>query len=161
MMSDVLYIGHVKILLHDRGEGAVSYEEKGTWVYLVTSASAYAVYLAIIAGRLAGAPAAQVPYVAVLLWTAGASIVASIVGRTLVETVRPSDSRRGDVRDRDVSRFGEHASRWFLVAGAAAGLVMAMAKVDYFWIANVIYLGFVLWAVAGSVLKLVAYRRGL
>ena len=28
-------------------------------------------------------------------------------------------------------------------------------------IPNVIYLGFVLWAVAGSVLKLVAYRRGL
>ena len=25
---------------------------------------------------------------------------------------------------------------------------MAMAKADYFWIANVIYLGFVLWAVA-------------
>jgi hypothetical protein len=53
------------------------------------------------------------------------------------------------------------AGRWFLVAGAAAGLVMAMAKVDYFWIANVIYLEFVLWVVAGSVLKLVAYRPGL
>jgi hypothetical protein len=38
---------------------------------------------------------------------------------------------------------------------------MALAKVDYFWIANVIYLGFVLWAIAGSVVKLVAYRRGL
>ena len=49
----------------------MSYEEKGTWVYLVTSAGAYAVYLAIIAGRLASTPAAQVPYVAVLLWTAG------------------------------------------------------------------------------------------
>jgi hypothetical protein len=47
------------------------------------------------------------------------------------------------------------------VAAAAAALVMAMAKADYFWIANVIYLGFVLWAVVGSVLKLVAYRRGL
>jgi hypothetical protein len=106
-------------------------------------------------------PGRSSSYAAVLLWTAGASIVASIIGRTLVETVSPSDSRRGDVRDRDVSRFGEYASRWFLVAGAAAALVMAMAKVDYFWIANVIYLGFVLWAVAGSALKLVAYRRGL
>jgi hypothetical protein len=94
----------------------VSYEEKGTWVYLVTSAGAYAVYLVIIVGRLASTPAAEVPYVAVLLWTAGASIVANTVGRVLVETVSPSDSRRGDVRDRDVSRFGEHASRWFLVA---------------------------------------------
>ncbi len=139
----------------------MSYEEKGTWVYLVTSAGAYAVYLAIILGRLRSVPVAEVPYVPVLLWTTGASIVASIVGRVVVETASPSDSRRGDVRDRDVSRFGEYASRWFLVAGAAAALVMAMAKVDYFWIANVIYLGFVLWAVAGSALKLVAYRRGL
>ena len=139
----------------------MSYEEKGIWVYLVTSAAAYAVYLAIIVGRLASTPAAEVPYVSVLLWTAGASIVANTVGRVLVETASPSDSRRADVRDRDVSRFGEYASRWFLVAGAAAALVMAMAKVDYFWIANVIYLGFVLWAVAGSALKLIAYRRGL
>ncbi len=38
---------------------------------------------------------------------------------------------------------------------------MALLKMDYFWIANVIYLGFVLWAVAGSAIKLVAYRRGL
>jgi len=139
----------------------VSYEEKGTWVYLVTSAGAYAVYLVIILGRLASTSAADVPYVAVLLWTAGASMVANMAGRILVETASPSDSRRADVRDRDVSRFGEYASRWFLVAGAAAALVMTMAKVDYFWIANVIYLGFVLWAVGGSVLKLVAYRRGL
>ena len=90
-----------------------------------------------------------------------ASIVASTIGRVLVETARPSDSRRGDVRDREISRFGEYAARWFVVVRAAAGLVMAMARADYFWIANVIYLGFVLWAVAGSVVKLAAYRRGL
>ena len=139
----------------------MSYEEKGIWVYLVTSAAAYAVYLAIIVGRLASTPAAEVPYVSVLLWTTGASIVASIAGRVVIETASPSDSKRADVRDRDISRSGEYASRWFLVAGAAAALVMAMAKVDYFWIANVIYLGFVLWAVAGSALKLIAYRRGV
>ena len=139
----------------------MSYEEKGTWVYLVTSAGAYAVYLAIILGRLQSVPAGQVSYVPALLWTAGASVLASVIGRTLVETASPSDSRRGDVRDREISRFGEHAARWFIVAGAAAGLVMAMARWEYFWIANVIYLGFVLWAVAGSAVKLVAYRRGL
>ena len=139
----------------------MSYEEKGTWVYLVTSAGAYLVYLVIVAGRVASTPVAQVPYVSVLLWTAVASIVASVVGRTLVETARPSDSRRRDVRDKEINRFGEHASRWFIVAGAAAAFFMALAKWDYFWIANVIYLGFVLWAVVGSVVKLVAYRRGL
>jgi hypothetical protein len=141
--------------------GAVSYEEKGTWVYLVTSAAAYLVYLAIMRGRVASTPVDQVPYVAVLLWTCGASIVANMAGRMLVEMARPSDSRRADVRDKEIYRSGEYASRWFLVAGAAAAMLMAMAKWDYFWIANVIYLGFVLWAVAGSALKLVACRRGL
>jgi len=139
----------------------MSYEEKGIWVYLVTSAGAYAVYLVIVLGRLQTTPAAEVPYVPVLLGTCLASIVAAVVGRTLVETARPSDSRKRDVRDKEIYRFGEYASRWFLVAGAAAGLVMAMAKWDYFWIANVIYLGFVLWAVGGSILKPVACRRGL
>ena len=139
----------------------MSYEEKGTWAYLVASAGAYAVYLAIILGRLLQTPVAEVPYISVLLWTTGASMVASTAGRVLLETASRSDSRRRDVRDKEIYRFGEYASRWFLVAGAAAALVMAMAKADYFWIANAIYLGFVLWAVAGSVLKLVAYRRGL
>jgi hypothetical protein len=139
----------------------MSYEEKGTWVYLVACLGAYGVYLAIVLGRLASTPAAQVPYVSVLLWTTGGSILASIVGRILVETASPSGSRRSDVRDKEIYRFGEYASRWFIVAGAGAALGMAMARWDDFWIANVIYLGFVLWAVAGSVVKLVTYRRGL
>ena len=139
----------------------MSYEEKGTWVYLVAVVGAYAVYLAIILGRLQSTPVAEVPYAWVLLWTTVASVAATTAGRTLVETARPSDSRRTDVRDKEIHRFGEYASRWFVVGGAAAGFFMALAKVDYFWIANVIYLGFVLWAIAGSVVKLVAYRRGL
>jgi hypothetical protein len=139
----------------------MSYDEKGTWAYLVASAGAYLVYLAIVGDRLAHTPAGEVAYVAVLAWTTAASVLASVVVRTLIEAVRPSDSRRSDVRDKEINRFGEYASRWFIVAGAGAALIMAMAKVDYFWIANVIYLGFVLWAVAGSALKLVAYRRGL
>jgi hypothetical protein len=139
----------------------MSYEEKGNWVYLVAVVGGYAVYLAIVIGRLQSTPVAEVSYGWVLLWTTFASSVTSMVGRTLFETASPSGSRRKDVRDKEIYRFGEYTSRWFVVAGAAAGLLMAVAKWDYFWIANVIYLGFVLWAVGGSVVKLVAYRRGL
>jgi hypothetical protein len=139
----------------------MSYEEKRTWVYLVSSAVSYGVYLAIVSGRALHSPVAQVPYVSVLLWTTGASIAASIVGSVLAEAARPSDSRQRDVRDREISRFGEHVTRWFVFAGAAAALCMAMARWDYFWIANVIYLGFTLWAVSGSAVKLAAYRRGM
>ena len=139
----------------------MSYEEKGTWVYLVTSAGAYAVYLVIILGRLQDTPVAQVSYAWVLLWTTVASVIAATLGRTLVEAASPSDSHDRDVRDKEIYRFGEYASRWFVIGGAAAGFFMAVAKLDYFWIANAIYLGFVLWAVVGSAVKLVAYRRGL
>ena len=96
----------------------MSYEEKGTWVYLVASAGAYAIYLAIVLGRVLSTPVAEVPYISLLLWTTAASIVASIAGRILIQTARPSDSRRSDVRDKEISRFGEHISRWFVVAGA-------------------------------------------
>lgn len=140
---------------------AWSYEERRTWIYLLTSAGGYAVYMTIVLGRAAQTPVAHVSYIPALLWTAVGAMVAATVGGTLVETARPSDSRRADVRDKEIYRFGEYVSRWCLVAGAAAGLVMAMAQWQYFWIANVIYLGFVLWAVTGSGVKIVAYRRGL
>ena len=139
----------------------MSYEEKGVWAYLISSAGAYVIYLAIVLPRLGHTPAAQVSYVAPLLWSTGASILISLVVRTALETARPSENRRADVRDREIARFGEHASRWFVIAGASAGFLMALDEWDYFWIANVIYLGFVLWAVVGSVLRLVAYRRGM
>jgi hypothetical protein len=139
----------------------MSYEEKRTWVYLVTSLAAYLVYLVIVWQRTMHAPVSEVHYVAALLWTSLASMVASVALGTMVETARPSETRRADVRDRDIARFGEYASRWFVIAGAATAMVMAMAKLNYFWIANTIYLGFVLWAVVGSAIKLVAYRRGL
>ena len=47
-----------------------------------------------------------------------------------------------------------------VVVGGVAVLIMAMAEVDYFWIADAIYLAFVLSGILGSAAKLVAYRRG-
>ena len=139
----------------------MSYEEKGVWTYLVSSLGAYAVYLWIVLTHAAHTPVAKVSYVPALLWASVVSIVISIVVRVLLDAARPSESRQRDVRDRDIARFGEYVSRWFVIAGAGAGLFMAMARWDQFWIANVIYLGFVLWAVTGSVVRLVAYRRGM
>ncbi len=139
----------------------MSYEERGAWSYLLSSAGGYIAYVAIVAPRLFHTPAAQVSYLVPLLATTFASIFVAMVIRSIVEFTRPSDSSRADARDRDIARFAEHASRWCIVGGAAVGCFMAFSRWDYFWIANVIYLGFVLWAVVGSVLRLVAYRRGL
>ncbi|UIP59190.1 hypothetical protein [Agromyces marinus] len=140
----------------------MSYEEKGTWVYLVVSVVAYGVYLSLVLPRLAeGGPVGDVDYVAPMLWTIGGAIVASIVGRILVEIVFPSESTKGDVRDREIDRLGTRVGSSFIVIGALGALVLSMLEADWFWIANVIYLGFLLGAVLESITRLVAYRRGV
>lgn len=139
----------------------MSYEEKGTWVQLVVGLGVYIAYLAVVLSRLASTPVAEVSYVSTLVWAVGASIVAAIVGRIGLEIARPSESHTRDARDREIDRFGEYVGHWFLVAGALTALGLALAEGAYFWIANAIYLGFVVSALVGAAVKLVAYRRGL
>ncbi|MCK2221680.1 hypothetical protein MF672_048930 [Actinomadura sp. ATCC 31491] len=136
-------------------------EEKRAWIMVVVSVLAYGAYLATILGRAGSVPLAEVPYVVPLLWSVGGACAASIVAFIAVSLLSPADIGSKDQRDREIHRYGEYAGQWFLVAGALAALVMAMAEIPHFWIANVLYLGFVLSAVLGSTLKIVAYRRGM
>jgi hypothetical protein len=84
----------------------------------------------------------------------------SIVVNIVVAAVWRDGANERDQRDREIHRLGEYIGQSFLVVGGVAALGMALADWDTFWIANVLYLGFVLSAVVGSVAKLVAYRRG-
>ncbi|MEQ4718719.1 hypothetical protein [Nonomuraea sp. B19D2] len=136
-------------------------EEKRAWIMAVVSACGYGTYVAIILGRAGTVAITEVPYAATLLWIIGGAIVATIVLHIAVSMASPGDIGKKDQRDREIHRYGEYAGQWCLVLGGLAALGMAMAEVDHFWIANVIYLAFVLSSVLGSVLKIVAYRRGL
>lgn len=137
----------------------MAFEEKRAWIMVVVSVVAYAVYLAMVLGRAGTVPLVEVPYVSPLLWTVGGAIVTAIV-LNIVASIAARDGDQSDQRDREISRFGEHIGQAFVVLGAVSALVMAMAGVDRFWIANVIYLAFVLSAVLGSVARIFAYRRG-
>jgi len=140
----------------------MSYEEKGTWVFLTIAVGGYAVYLFLVLPQLlAGTPVDEIDWVTPMLWTIGGAIVAGIVGRILVEIVSPSESTRGDIRDKEIDRLGERVGNSFIVIGGVGALVLAMLDVDTFWIANAIYLGFVLAGVLSGVTKVVAYRRGV
>ena len=147
---------------HSERENVMSYEEKGTWVYLVVAIVGSTVYLSLVLPEfLSGTPVDQIDYVPAMLWVIGGAIVASIIGRILVEIVFPSESTKGDVRDRDIDRLGERVGSSFVVIGALGALVLAMFEAEWFWIANVVYLCFVLSALLSSITRLVAYRRGV
>ncbi|XVU21256.1 hypothetical protein ACQPZJ_28770 [Actinoplanes sp. CA-054009] len=122
-------------------------EEKRAWSLAVTSVLGYGIYLVLLA--------AGVGYVAAALWTVGGGIVVNIVIGMFF-----GKDRQTDQRDREIGRFGDHIGQSLVVAGAVAAMLLAFAEVRHFWIANVIYLSFVLSAVLGSTARIVAYRRG-
>jgi hypothetical protein len=48
-----------------------------------------------------------------------------------------------------------------LAVAMAVPFGLAMAKAGQFWIANAMYAAFVAWALATTLVRIVAYRRGL
>jgi hypothetical protein len=137
----------------------VTHQEKRAWIMLAVSAVAYVVYAVTVLSGADGHPLARAPYAAALLWTVGAAILTSIAAETALGVVNPRASRLKDARDRQIGQLGDYTGSSFVIIGAVAAMLMAMAGWDRFWIANVIYLCFFLSAITGSVTKIIAYRR--
>ena len=137
----------------------MTHEEKRAWIRLVVAVLGYSAYLAVVLGRADGRSLPEVPYAGALLWTVGGAVAASIVAEALLAIVIPGASRAKDERDREIGRLGESVGQSFVVIGAVAAMLMAMAEWDRFWIANVIYLCFVLSAILGGITKVIVYRR--
>ena len=147
------------------------FEEKVTWVGVVVSAVVAAVYFSVILGRLGDAPVIEIAYQRPLLIAIGAVIVLTIVGSIAMGigtgisaeiTGRGSaeDIGRKDERDVRIGRRGELVGYYVASIGMLGVLVLTMLEYDYFWIANALYLSFVVAALVSSAVKLVAYRRG-
>jgi hypothetical protein len=137
----------------------MSYEERNVWVFAVVAVLAYGAYVAVVLSRARDVPLTEVAYVGPLLWSIGGAIIASIVGTIVVSLANRRDGHQKDQRDKEINRLGEHTGQSFVVIGALAAMALAMLEVDWFWIANTIYLCFVLSAVLGSATKLAAYRQ--
>jgi hypothetical protein len=139
----------------------MSYEEKGSLVYVVVFIGTFAAYVGVVISRADGGPLADVDYRSPMLWSMGVSIGLAIIGRILVEMFRPSDTHKLDARDKDINRFGEYVGGSVLAVGMLGPFALTLLDADHFWIANAMYAAFALSAVVSSVTKLIAYRRGL
>ncbi len=132
-------------------------EQKSSWIQLILAVAAYSTYLVLLLGRAGATPFPETPYVDLVLWTIGGSIIASIV---LHIFFAPRMVKK-DQRDREIGRFGEAMGTAFITIGALGALVLALFEFDHFWIANVVYLCFVLSAILSNIAKIVAYRSGM
>ena len=96
-------------------EPRIASEERSSWVMVIVTIVAYAIYLSLVLSGGASLPLAPSDYGWQVLWT----------------------------------------------IGGVASLMLAILEVDHFWIANTVYLTFVLSAVLGAVAKIAFYRGGL
>jgi len=134
--------------------------ERRSWTLLVVAVAAYGVYLVLVVGRSASVPLVEVDYVPALLWSIGAAIVAGILIGIALGLVTPKRDWKKDVRDRDIAAAGDRVGQAFLVLGGVAALLLAVVEAPHFYIANAVYLCFVLSSVLGSITRVVLYRRG-
>lgn len=141
----------------------MSYTEKNTWLFGVIAVAGYATYLIVLFAQADGRPLEQTEYVVPMLATIGGAIVAGILGGIVLAVATRADrDNRGkpDVRDKEIEHAGERVGNSIVVIGALGALVLAWLEVDHFWIANEIYLAFVLSALLGTMTRLGMYRRG-
>lgn len=139
----------------------VSFEEKGTWAYLAGAIVMPALYFVHVARQLAEVPVDEVVWVRPLIIVIVAGIVVGIVFTVLIAMAKPSEAGVKDVRDKEISRFGDYVGGMVLSVLVVGVLVLTMLRVEHFFIANAIYAGFVAQAIVSSIVKLLAYRRGL
>ncbi len=137
----------------------MTHEQRAVWIYLLLSIVAYAIYLILVIPQVTSRPVAEVDYLPVILWTIGGSIVGAIIVNIVVGMFN-RNAEKGDTRDKEIDRFGEFHACGLVYLAAIAAMILAFLRVDAFWIANVLYLGFTLMAIVSSGLKLKAYREG-
>ncbi|MER7512714.1 hypothetical protein ACIP46_02095 [Streptomyces lavendulae] len=135
-------------------------EEKRSWIMLVVAVVSYAAYLCSVLSGPEGLPLERTPYAAALLWSVGLAIVVTIAANIAVAATSGEEGAAKDQRDREIHRFGEYVGQSFVVIGAVSALCLAMADAAPFWIANAVYLAFVLSSLLSSTVKLVSYRLG-
>jgi hypothetical protein len=141
----------------------MTFGQRNTWVSAVLMPTAALVYFAVVLQRLRDRPAAEVSWVAPMLWTIAATIAGVIVGTILV-SIAAGIANRGvleskeDVRDKQIDRYGDRIANAITGFGAAGVLVLVMFEVDHFWIGNALFLLGTIGATWGSIAKLRAYH---
>lgn len=138
----------------------MSFEEKGNWLYAVLAVVVPSIYFATILSQLPTTPVAEIAYQQSLLAVVGATVVLAIVGMIVIGMASPEDAAKADQRDREINRHGEYVGGIVLATGMIVPFGLALGEFHQFWIANAMYVAFVMGTLSATVVKLVAYRRG-
>jgi len=120
----------------------MSFDEKSTWIMAVLAAVVPGAYLVAVLGQ-----------------ARNVAVLGQARNMPVAEIASPKEDDKRDERDTSQSVRRKVGSD-VLYVGVLVALGLAMARLEYFWIANAIYVAFVLSGLTSSAVKIVAYRRG-
>jgi hypothetical protein len=138
----------------------MSFEEKVAWAYPIVLLLTAAVYAVHVFSQLPEVPVTEIAYVRPMITALVITIVAMTIAAILAAMSAPSEADKKDERDVNINRHGDAVGGNALGFATLLPLGLAMAEIDYFWIANSIYLACIVSGVVSSIVKIVAYRRG-
>jgi len=147
----------------------VTISERSVWVQLVVMPVTALIYFSVVLTRAADMPVKEVSWVVPLIWAMSAIVGGIILGTiaTAIGTYARAEARgveadleESDVRDKEIEHLGNRKGQFFTGIGTFAVIILAMARVDHFWIANTMFLAGILAGIHGGLAKLQAYRRG-
>ena len=138
----------------------MSSQEKNTWIFATATVFTSAVYFALVLGQLGDKPVGEIRYERLMIIAIVVAVALNILGNIIAAIAAPKDADKTDERDVAIGRYGEYIGYYVLSIAMIGALALAMLEYPQFWIANAIYLAFVISALTASAVKIVVYRRG-
>ncbi len=142
----------------------MGYSERNSWAGLVMGLASIVTYLLLVVPQLFDRPVSDVfwalPMLATILGGIVATVVVSAIWGSIERSRHPDDRSREDVRDKAIAKLGGGATQGFLALGIVAGIVGCAYTIEPFWIAQILYAGAALAAIADGITRVTAYRRG-
>lgn len=144
-------------------------QQRAVWAQMFVFPIVGLVYFSVVLTRAADRPLEEFSWVVPLIWAISVLVVGIIVvtivsaiGHGIAANVRDEDPdfEEGDVRDKEIEREGDYRGRHFTGIGGLVVIILAMLRVDHFWIANAMFLSALVAGIYATAVKLRMYQRG-
>ncbi|WP_336652099.1 MULTISPECIES: hypothetical protein [unclassified Leucobacter] len=141
----------------------MSHEEKNTWAFGIIAPLGFVAYLTLSYINGDG-PLDPKGYLWPMIWSIIGAIVAGILAGIVIGIVDGTSGLRGagrvDRRDKEIGWLGDRVGNSFITIGGSGAIVLCFIEAPHVYIANALYLCFILAAILQTITKLIAYRRG-
>lgn len=138
----------------------MTFQAKSSVVILISLLVVYGGYFGLVASWVGSTPIDDIVYQPLMIATALPLMLLVAVSHAGLAIAAPAGANESDERDRLYSVRSEAIGGSVLAAGVIAGLALAMADTQSFWVAHVLMAALVLSEVVAATVRLVLYRRG-